>query len=67
MYSLPGKWSGSFLKNWIYWDFRGGPVVKNLPANAGDVGLIPGQGTKTQHSQINKYTLKNKKLNIQLP
>ena len=27
-------------------DFPGGPVVKNLPSNAGDVGLIPGQGTK---------------------
>ena len=25
-------------------DFPGGPVVKNSPANAGDVGLIPGQG-----------------------
>ena len=24
--------------------FPGGPVVKNLPANAGDVGLIPGSG-----------------------
>ena len=24
----------------------GGPVVKNLPSNAGDVGSIPGQGTK---------------------
>ena len=23
-------------------DFTGGSVVKNLPANAGDVGLIPG-------------------------
>ena len=23
--------------------FPGGSVVKNLPANAGDVGLIPGQ------------------------
>ena len=22
--------------------FPGGPVVKNLPANAGDTGLIPG-------------------------
>ena len=28
------------------WDFPGGPVVKNLPSNAGDVGLIPGRGTK---------------------
>ena len=25
-------------------DFPGGPVVKNPPANAGDTGLIPGQG-----------------------
>ena len=24
--------------------FPGGPVVKNLPANAGDMGLIPGLG-----------------------
>ena len=23
-------------------DFPGGPVVKNLPASAGDMGLIPG-------------------------
>ena len=27
-------------------DFPGGPVVKNLPCNAGDMGLIPGWGTK---------------------
>ena len=26
------------------WDFPGGPVVKNPPANAGDVGSISGQG-----------------------
>ena len=25
-------------------DFPGGPVVKNLPTNAGDKGLIPGLG-----------------------
>ena len=25
--------------------FPGGSVVKNLPANAGDVGLIPGSGS----------------------
>ena len=29
--------------------FPGGPVVKNLPCNAGDVGSIPGQGTKIPH------------------
>ena len=27
-------------------DFPSGPVVKNLPSKAGDVGLIPGWGTK---------------------
>ena len=26
------------------WDFPGGPVVMNPPANAGDTGLIPGPG-----------------------
>ena len=25
-------------------DFPGGPVVRSLPANAGDMGLIPGLG-----------------------
>ena len=31
------------------WDFRGGPVVKNPPGNAGDMGSIPGQGAKIPH------------------
>ena len=26
------------------WDFPGGSVVKNMPANIGDAGLIPGSG-----------------------
>ena len=30
--------------------FPGGPVVKNLPSSAGDVGSIPGQGTKIPHT-----------------
>ena len=30
--------------------FPGGPVVKNLPYSAEDVGLIPGQGTKIPHA-----------------
>ena len=29
----------------LIWDFPGGPAVKNLPANAGDTGSIPGWGT----------------------
>ena len=31
-------------------DFSGGPVVKNLPYNAGDVGSTPSQGTKILHA-----------------
>ena len=30
----------------LFWDFPGGPVVQNLPCNAGDVGSIPGGDTK---------------------
>ena len=41
-----------FLQLWVQlevsahsdWGFLGGSVVKNLPTNAGDVGLIPGSG-----------------------
>ena len=36
-----------------YWDFPGGPVVKNLPYRAGDTGSIPGQGTKIPHAAGN--------------
>ena len=32
------------------WDFPGGPGVKNPPSNAGDVGSIPGGGTKIPHA-----------------
>ena len=32
------------IKNSSGTRFSGGSVVKNLPANAGDVGLIPGPG-----------------------
>ena len=30
--------------------FPGGPVVKNPPSNAGDMGSIPGGGTKIPHA-----------------
>ena len=30
--------------------FPGGPVVKNPPSNVGDVGSIPGRGTKIPHA-----------------
>ena len=31
-------------------DFPDGPVVKNLPCKAGDMGSIPGWGTKIPHA-----------------
>ena len=31
-------------------DIPGGAVVKNLPSNAGDAGLIPGWRTKIPHA-----------------
>ena len=31
------------------WDFPGGPG-KNLPSSTGDVGLIPGWGSKIPHA-----------------
>ena len=36
-------------KNPMRVGFPGGPVVENLPANAGGTGLIPGQDTKIPH------------------
>ena len=40
---MDGRW-GDFI------GFSGGPVVKNLPWNAGDVGLTPGWGAKIPHA-----------------
>ena len=31
--------------------FPDGPVVKNLPANAGDMSSVPGSGTKNPHAK----------------
>ena len=45
LYKLGGTLS-NYLSFKNKWDFPGGPVVKNLPANAGDTGLIPGQGRR---------------------
>ena len=47
---LKKKKLNSPIKRQSGWDFPGGPVVKNLPYNAGDAGSIPGQGTKISHA-----------------
>ena len=36
------------VKKW-WRDFPGGPVLKNLPCNEGDAGLISGHGTLRYH------------------
>ena len=39
-----------FLNYYLLRDFPGGPVVKNPPCNARDMGLIPGQGAEIPHA-----------------
>ena len=40
----------SYLKS-LRMDLPGGPVVKNLPVNAGDMGSVPGLGTKIPNAR----------------
>ena len=47
---------------YVYMGFSGGSAVKNPPANAGDIGLIPGSGDplekeRTTHSSILAWEL----------
>ena len=58
----------SFCWNWsravpgglgtVQGDFPDGPVIRNLPCNAGDMGLIPDGGMKIPHAtgQLNLGT-----------
>ena len=41
---LPFCYKSAFKKKSLWMDFPGGPVVKNLPDNAGDMDLISGLG-----------------------
>ena len=43
----------------LSWDLAGGPVVKNLPSNAGSESSIPGGRTKIPHvtEQLNPCTM----------
>ena len=54
----------AFTSKWLFWlaavyhtlntgrlgDFPGGPEIKKVPCNAGDMGSIPGQGTKIPYA-----------------
>ena len=46
MFQTQPQHVAKFFKMTILEAFPGGPMVKNLPATAGNVGLIPCQGTK---------------------
>ena len=43
---MVGKGKHTFTVKRSLRGFPGGPVVKNTPSNAGDMGSAPGQGTK---------------------
>ena len=47
VHSSPNFQSEIRHQKFTSWDFPGGTVVKNPPSNAGDVGSIPGQGTRS--------------------
>ena len=47
---IPTNPEKTFTSDTAFWDFSGGPVVKNLPSNARGEGLIPGWGTKISHA-----------------
>ena len=44
--SIDNYFQDFYYKRTCMRDFPDGPVVKNPPFNSGDVGSIPGQGTK---------------------
>ena len=51
--SLEGKYDEprQCIKKQRYWDFPGGPVGKMPSSQEGDLGLIPGQGTRSHMLQ----------------
>ena len=48
-FTLGRQCSAVLEKKMPSWDFPSGPVVKNLPCNAGEMSSIPGWGTKIPH------------------
>ena len=43
-------------------NFYGGPVVRNPPCDAGDIGSIPGPGTKIPHAVVHGVAKRQTKL-----
>ena len=49
------RWKDNFMSIYCQLGFPGGSEVKNLPANAGDVGLIPGSGRSPKEGNGNLF------------
>ena len=49
------RWKDNFMSIYCQLGFPGGSEVKNLPANAGDVGLIPGSGRSPGEGNGNSF------------
>ena len=49
------RWKDNFISIYCQLGFPGGSEVKNLPANAGDVGLIPGSGRSPGEGNGNSF------------
>ena len=62
----PGGEADAEFQNKSGWDFSDGPVVKNPPSNAIDMGLIPGRGTKIPHAtrQLSQSTTRETPLHF---
>ena len=54
--------SGKKPQSYVSREFPGGPVVKNLPANAGDMSSILGQGGTICHGAPRGYAPQQEKL-----
>ena len=61
------RWIEKSVVKRMFEDLPGGPMVKNLPSNAGDLSWILGQGTKMPHAkgQINPHTTTREAFRLQ--
>ena len=56
-YKIDDKQQGFTVQHWELSGFPGGSVVKNPPANAGDVGLIPGWGRSVEEEMETHFSI----------
>ena len=49
---IQGELAKAGTSRTAWWDIPGGPVAKTLHSNAGDLGLIPGQETRSHLMQL---------------